>query len=94
MSTDWEHIRANSTADHRPNEWPPGVQGISMEGLALIGIHEKDNKLYWDGQEIVTKRVVSLRWFELLLAILAATGTFGVFVLELGKVCGYFNVLN
>jgi len=93
MSINWDEVRKNRLSDERHPRWPEGVRAISMEGLALLGLHEKDNKLYWDGEEIVTKRVVSLRWYELTLATLATIGTVGVFLLEAGKVLGWWEKL-
>ena len=84
MTTNWEEIRRLSSGE-RCDEWPEGVYAITIRRMSLLGVHEKRNKLYWDGQEIVTKQVVSLRWFELTLATLATIGTFGYFLLELGK---------
>ena len=36
--------------DHRPDDWPEGVNGISLNGLSLLGKHERTGKLYWDGK--------------------------------------------
>ena len=52
----WAHIRANKlAANETPNDWPRAVRNISLDGLALIGIDDK-NELYWDGQKLVTER--------------------------------------
>ena len=89
--TDWDHIRQHRTSKERPAGWPDGVYAISMEGLGLLGIHEQKDSLYWDGKEIVTRRVISLRWFELVLATSVAVSTVGIFVLGLGKVVGWWS---
>lgn len=48
-------------------------QGISLEDFDKM--HVDGGKLYWDNKEVVTKQVISLRPFELLLAFTAAVGT-------------------
>jgi hypothetical protein len=75
-----------SNEGETPAHWLEGVRSIAAQGLDFLGIHEQTGRLYWDGQELVTR--VHLRWFELILAILAAVGTFGMFVLELGRRAG------
>ena len=87
--SEWEDVRKGRFSSIRPKEWPEGVYSISRGGLSLLGVHEKDHKLFWDGQEIVTKRVVRLRWYELILATMAAIGTFGVFGLEVARSAGW-----
>lgn len=83
--TDWNHIRAIKFSRESPSDWPPHVRAISQEGLALLGINTKTGKLYWDGTEIVLKRTLALTAIQQTFAILAAVGTFGSFVLLLGK---------
>lgn len=42
----------------------------------MSGFHVDDKgKLLWNGEEVVTKQRVTLRWFELLLATLATVAT-------------------
>lgn len=89
-----ESRRKHRVSSYRDEAWPRGVYGISMEGLSLLGIRERDNKLYWDGEEVVTKSVVRLRWVELSFAILAAVGTFGVFALEVGQLAGWWSQIR
>jgi hypothetical protein len=89
MGTDWARIRAHKFADERPESWPEGVRAISLEGLQLFGIHERTGKLYWDGEEIVTK--VRLMTFERALALIAAVSAFGIFVLQLGKAASWWS---
>ena len=81
---DWSHIRSFRFHKERPPEWPEGVLGISTEGLALFGVHEKNGRLYWDGKEIVTRNFITLGTFERWAAGIAATGAFGSFIVNLG----------
>ncbi|MET3579982.1 hypothetical protein ABID19_003013 [Mesorhizobium robiniae] len=54
--TDWDHIRKfRYTKDAPPQEWPEGVRAISLEGITLLGVNPRTNKLYWDGQELATR---------------------------------------
>lgn len=72
--------------------WPGDVKRIGLEDLDRLGIRQKDNKLFWDGKELVTRGEVHLRWFELSLLTLVAVGTFGSFILNLGAdICGWGN---
>jgi hypothetical protein len=89
--TDWERIRSNPWSPERPKDWPRDIRSISIDGLSLFGIHEKTKKLHWDGEEVVTKSVVRLGGVERLLAAAAAIGTFGVFVVELGRSIGLWK---
>ena len=91
MSTNWEEIRDIVSTGERPNDWPEGVYSISMDTVSLLGVHHKNNKLYWDGKELVTKSVVRLRCYELILATLAAVGTFGSFAVVLWQALGLFQ---
>jgi hypothetical protein len=68
---DWDHIRSvRLTKDATPQDWPDGVRGISVDGLALLGVHEKTGRLYWDGKEIITRSIFKLDTFERWLAII------------------------
>jgi hypothetical protein len=90
MTIDFDHIRRFRFApDEPPKDWPPGVRVISQEGLTLLGIHEKTNRLYWDGQQVAL--TIRLRWFELTLAIFAAVGTFGTFAVEAGRSMNFWK---
>ena len=80
----WDEVYKEWISQQRNPKWPRGVKTISIKGLAFLGIHESTGRLYWDGKEIVTASVFSLGTFERWLAGLAAAGTFGVFVVELG----------
>jgi len=61
----------------RPDDWPPGVYGIGLDSLSLLGVHEKENKIYWDGHEIITRSIVRLGTKELWLAAIASLSTLG-----------------
>ena len=85
-----EDFDRHGASDQRPHDWPTGVFQISIDGMGHLGVHEKTGRLYWKGKELITKRVIGLRPFELLLAALASFGTFGYFVLEVGKVVDWW----
>jgi hypothetical protein len=88
---DWSNIRAKRLSPERPPEWPTDVKAISIEGLSLFGIEPSTNKLFWDGREIVLRdRVVTLGGLERFLIALAAVGTFGMFIVELGNVLNWW----
>ena len=88
---DWNKIRTNRLSKERPESWPEGVYGISLEGVSMIGVHEKSNKLYWDGKEIVTRSIVRLGKIEIWFAGIATASTLGMFVLGLGKAFCWWN---
>jgi hypothetical protein len=82
---DWPHIRANKFSNERPDDWPKDIIEISVEGLSLFGIHKETDALYWDGKEIVVRRTIRLGRPELWFVGLAAVGTFGTFLVEVGR---------
>ena len=92
MATDWNDLRAVAYSPMTPAaEWPPNVRPISTEGVSLFGIDPAMNQLYWDGKQVVLRdRVVTLGGFERVLVALAAIGTFGAFIVELGNVLNWF----
>jgi hypothetical protein len=69
--------------------WPKDVRQLTFDEGDKLGVRDTDNALFWDGKEIQTRQVVSLRWIELALACLAAVGTFGVFALEFARFMGW-----
>jgi hypothetical protein len=88
----WEDIRSfrYSTMDPPP-DWPSGVRPISQEGLGLLGIDPGNNKLYWDGKELLVRdRIVHLGKIELAIAFMAAVGMLGSFILQLGTIRGWW----
>jgi hypothetical protein len=73
VNVDWDKIQRHKWAQAKPpSHWPPGVRPISLEGTGLFGIHEATGHLYWDGAEIEIRQTISLRWYELALATVAA----------------------
>jgi hypothetical protein len=85
MVVDWDQKHKEWISQERKPTWPDGVRTISVGGLDFLGVHEKTGRLYWDGKEIVTANVFSLGTLERWLAGFAAAGTFGVFVVEIGR---------
>lgn len=85
---DWAEVRANRFSKDRPNDWPEGVFGVSIKGVALLGVHDKSGRLYWDGKEVVTRSKIRLGTLELWLIGIAAAGTFGSFILDAGRILG------
>jgi hypothetical protein len=77
---DFDQIRKHRRSKSRDEKWPTGVYAISIDGVSLLGIHEDTDKLYWDGREVVTKRVVSLGSQEKWLAWIVALSTVGMFI--------------
>ena len=82
---DWADKHKEWISQERYPGWPEGVRTISITGLDFLGVHEPTGSLYWDGQPIKIKRRLDLRWYEVLLAVLAAVGTFGTFLVELWR---------
>jgi hypothetical protein len=94
MAVDWERVRANRYSKepaHQGWGWPKKIRPISLEGLNLFAIEPDTNKLYWDGKEIVLRDVVRLAWLERVFVGMAGVGTFGYFVLELGKLLKWWG---
>jgi hypothetical protein len=88
--SDWDEIRRNKMSDVSPSEWPKGVRAISTKGLALLGIHERTDSLYWDGKEIVIRKI-RLGTFERWIGSIAAAGTFGTFLINIGRANGWWS---
>jgi hypothetical protein len=88
--TDWGHIRSIRFTKERPADWPEGVFGVSLEGVALLGVHEQSGKLYWDGKEIVTRNWIRLGTYERWIGFFAALGTFGTFAVNIGRSAGWW----
>lgn len=82
---DWQDLRKNRLSSERPDYWPDGVYAISTSGLTLLGVHEKEHKLFWDGEEIVTRNVIRLGRHELIFAAVASLSALGIFLLEIYK---------
>ncbi|GAA0278450.1 hypothetical protein LNAOJCKE_4568 [Methylorubrum aminovorans] len=82
---EWEHTRRIALSPIRPPDWPEGVRSISIEGVGLLGVHEKSGELYWDGKPVAIRPPVRLGTFERWAAALATMGTVGTFIVELGR---------
>ncbi len=78
------------TARRRAN-WPEGVRGISWDGLDALGVHQETGRLYWDGKEVVTRTKIRLGTFERWVASFAALGTFGTFLVNVGRAIGWWH---
>jgi hypothetical protein len=94
MAIDWERVRANRYSKEPPPRgwnWPENIRPISLEGLNLLAVEPDTNKLYWNGKEVVLKDSISLDWPERMLGFFVAVGTFGYFVLELGKLLKWWG---
>lgn len=87
---DWTRRRKIRFSSERPLEWPENVYSISMEGLALLGVHEENSKLYWDGKEIVIRNLIRLGTYERWAAGFAAAGAFGTFLVNGGRAVGWW----
>ena len=87
MPVDWEAIRKHARLDARvPDTWPRSVKAISLEGVQLLGLDD-DNRLYWDGQEIVVRRRLDLSVWQRIgavLAVLAAIAAGGGTLVQAG----------
>lgn len=72
----WDKIRRNAISPDRPDDWPPDVAAISLNGLGLLGINRKTRKLYWDGEELVTVKRFSTfeRWLAVVGLVFAGIG--------------------
>ena len=92
MAGTWQEIRAaRYSTVTPPPEWPSNVRPISIEGVSLLGIDPETNQLYWDGKQVVLRdRVVTLGVFERVLVALAALGTVGTFIVELGNALNWW----
>ncbi|GLQ55430.1 hypothetical protein [Devosia nitrariae] len=79
-AVDWAHMRAFRFSNDRPDDWPPDVDSISLNGVALLGIHRKTGELYWDGNRLVTAKRFSnfergLAVVTLLIVLVGVTAT-------------------
>jgi hypothetical protein len=91
MDTNWDQIRRTKFSKESPPGWPENVSGISMNGLNLLGIHTETGRLYWDGHEVLTRTKFSLATPERVLAFFAAAGTFGTFLVNVGRSAGWWH---
>ncbi|MEW5424667.1 hypothetical protein [Amorphus sp. 3PC139-8] len=90
LGTQWAHVRATRYSKTPPPEdWPSGVMPISLEGLSLLGLDPKTNRLYWDGKELQIKR--RLDWPERILAAIVALSGLTLAVIEIGRVAKWWT---
>lgn len=53
MGGSWDDIRSTRYSTYEsPDDWPEGVRPLSINGMALLGVHPQTNRFYWDGQEM------------------------------------------
>jgi hypothetical protein len=88
---DWAQVRKTRFSSERPDEWPEGVFAVSLNGVTLLGIHEKTGKLFWDGKEVITRHRIRLGTFERWVAVIATAGTFGSFLVNFGRALEWWN---
>ncbi|WP_461220703.1 hypothetical protein [Methylobacterium sp. CM6247] len=88
---DWARIRGVALLNERPKAWPKDVSAISLEGLALLGVHERTMQLYWDGSQVVVRNKVRLGTYERWIATIAALGTLGNFLVQAGRAAGWWG---
>ena len=62
----------------------PKIDSIRVGQLEKLGVDE-NNKLYWDGQPIITKQKITLEWWVSMSVIIASISTLGLFGIELLK---------
>ena len=65
--------------------WPKDVRRLTFDEGDKLGVRDTDNALFWDGKEIQTRQVVSLKGQEVWFAFFVTAATVGMFVLELGR---------
>lgn len=90
-STDeWTTMRENAFAPDRAPEWPPNVRAITLSGLGLLGLDERNREIYWDGAKVITQK--RLADFERALAVLGlvfggmgAASALAVAIVEIGR---------
>lgn len=87
---DWDKIRKGATSPDRPDDWPEHVRAISMKGLALFGVHDQTQEIYWDGNKLAVERKVSLEGWTLALAFIATGATVVAAVWPIALHFGFF----
>lgn len=82
----WAEVRKHPfSPGGGPDEWPPDVQPVSMQGLSLLGI-DKSFKLYWDGQPL--QLASRLAWPERLFAGVGAASGLIIAGVQIAKFFG------
>ena len=67
------------------SDWPPGIRTVSFQDIGRLGVGDDGRTLYWDGKRVEVKKRISLTWWQVIIALVAALGSFvsaGVAVLE------------
>ena len=71
--------------------WPKDVRELTFDEGDKLGVRDTDNTLFWDGKELQTRQVVSLKGWEFWFAFFVTAATVGMFVLELGRTLGCWS---
>ena len=50
------------------------LQSMSFDNIERLQVDDADRRLYWDGNPVVTGSVVTLQFYERVLATIAAAG--------------------
>jgi hypothetical protein len=74
-------------------DWPLGVQEISIENLASLGVND-EGEIFWNGKRIEVRRRLLLTWWQKMAAaivvIFAILGGAGGFVQGAGVVFDHY----
>ncbi|NEH57545.1 hypothetical protein GR198_17520 [Rhizobium leguminosarum] len=80
QQVDWDEIRRTKFARTKvPEDWPSDVHPVSLNGVSLLGIDEKNN-LYWDGKRL--QLATRLATPERVLAVAVSIATVSTAVIE------------
>ncbi len=90
MNTEPNENVSNADSSKKNYDLPEGVEAITFDEVDNFGVG-RDHRLYWKGQELVTRKHISLRGWELTLATLVSVSTTGMFVLQLGSTIGWWG---
>lgn len=82
---DWSTIRAMKfSTETPPADWPTDVVPISIKGLVLFGLNKRNNRLHFDGEELVTRH--QLAKFERWMLGIGAASAAVLSLIEVGRV--------
>lgn len=87
MRTREDELREIPHRPPKPEEWPPGIRGISIEEVGAIGVDARGD-LYWQGKQVEIRRPLALSFWQKLGAVLVAASTVSMAVLD---VLRYFS---
>jgi hypothetical protein len=65
MAMDWSHIRPRKFSLDRPDEWPPAVQGISVEGLPCSVSTKGPESFIGTVMKLSLRASLALRWLAM-----------------------------